>query len=160
VMETVLMGRYARQKGFFSEASPEDAAAAEKYIAETGLQGFENRLITELSGGQLQRVFLARAFAQEPDVIFLDEPANHLDLKMQTALAEHLKKWVSDGKSAVGVFHDLGFAAAVSDRIMLIKDGKAVLCGETREVLRSEELNEVFGTDVRTYMRKIADIWK
>ncbi|MDE6133595.1 MAG: ABC transporter ATP-binding protein, partial [Oscillospiraceae bacterium] len=98
--------------------------------------------------------------AQEPDVIFLDEPANHLDLKMQTALAEHLKKWVSDGKSVVGVFHDLGFAAAVSDRIMLIKDGKAILCGETREVLCSEELNEVFGTDVRTYMRKIADIWK
>ena len=60
----------------------------------------------------------------------------------------------------VGVFHDLGFAAAVSDRIMLIKDGRAVLCGETKEVLRSEELNEVFGTDVRAYMKSIADIWK
>ena len=161
VMDTVLMGRYARQNGgIFSEASPEDKSAAEKYIAETGLQGLENRLITELSGGQLQRVFLARAFAQEPDVIFLDEPANHLDLKMQTALAEHLRKWVSDGKSVVGVFHDLGFAAAVSDRIMLIKDGRAVLCGKVKEVLQSEELNEVFGTDVRTYMKRIADIWK
>lgn len=160
VMDTVLMGRYARQKGVFSEASPQDVSIAERYIAETGLQGLENRLITELSGGQLQRVFLARAFAQEPDIIFLDEPANHLDLKMQTALAEHLKKWVSTGKSVVGVFHDLGFAAAVSNRIMLIKDGRAVLCRETGEVLRSEELNEVFGTDVRTYMRKIADVWK
>lgn len=161
VMDTVLMGRYARQKGgIFSEASPEDIAAAEKYIAETGLQGLENRLITELSGGQLQRVFLARAFAQEPDVIFLDEPANHLDLKRQTVLAEQLKKWVSEGKSAVGVFHDLGFAAAVSDRIMLIKDGRTVLCGDTKEVLRSEELNGVFGTDVRAYMKKIAGIWQ
>lgn len=161
VMDTVLMGRYARQNGgIFSEVSPEDKSAAEKYIAETGLQGLENRLITELSGGQLQRVFLARAFAQEPDVIFLDEPANHLDLKMQTALAEHLRKWVSDGRSAVGVFHDLGFAAAVSDRIMLIKDGRSLLCGETREVLRSEKLNEAFGTDVKAYMKKIADIWK
>lgn len=161
VMDTVLMGRYARHKGgIFSEASPDDKAAAEKYIAETGLQGLENRFITELSGGQLQRVFLARAFAQEPDVIFLDEPANHLDLKRQTDLAEHLRKWVSEGKSVVGVFHDLGFAAAVSDRIMLIKDGKALLCGETREVLRSEELNAVFGTDVKAYMKKIAEIWK
>ena len=161
VMDTVLMGRYARQKGgIFSEASPEDISAAEKYIAETGLQGLENRLITELSGGQLQRVFLARAFAQEPDVIFLDEPANHLDLKRQTELAEHLRKWVSEGKSVVGVFHDLGFAAAVSDRIMLIKDGRAVLCGGTKEVLQSKELNEVFGTDVRAYMQKIAEIWK
>lgn len=161
VMDTVLMGRYARQNGgVFSEASAEDKSAAEKYIAETGLQGLENRLITELSGGQLQRVFLARAFAQEPDVIFLDEPANHLDLKMQTSLAEHLRKWVSDGKSVVGVFHDLGFAAAVSDRIMLIKDGRAVLCGKVKEVLQSEELNEVFGTDVRAYMKRIAYIWK
>lgn len=162
VMDTVLMGRYARQRhsGIFSEVSPEDKSAAEKYIAETGLQGLENRLITELSGGQLQRVFLARAFAQEPDVIFLDEPANHLDLKMQISLAEHLRKWVSEGRSAVGVFHDLGFAAAVSDRIMLINDGKAVLCGKVKEILQSEELNEVFSTDVRAYMRKIADIWK
>lgn len=161
VLDTILMGRYARQKsGIFSEASPEDRAAAEKYIAETGLQGLEDRFITELSGGQLQRVFLARAFAQEPDIIFLDEPANHLDLKRQTDLAEHLRKWVSKGKAVVGVFHDLGFAAAVSDRIMLIKDGKNVLCGKTSEVIRSAELNDIFGTDVRTYMKKIAEIWQ
>lgn len=160
VRDTVLMGRYARQKSVLSEASAEDISAAEKYIAETGLQGLEDRLITELSGGQLQRVFLARAFAQEPDIIFLDEPANHLDLKMQSALAEHLKKWVAEGKSVVGVFHDLGFAAAASDRMMLIKDGRNVLCGKTGEVLRSEKLNEVFGTDVKAYMKKIADIWK
>lgn len=161
VMDTVLMGRYPRQTGgIFSEASPEDKAAAEKYIAETGLQGLEDRLITELSGGQLQRVFLARTFAQEPDVILLDEPANHLDLKRQTELADHLRRWVSEGRSVVGVFHDLGFAAAVSDRIMLMKDGRTVLCGKTREVLRSNELNEVFGTDVKGYMEKIAQIWK
>lgn len=161
VMDTVILGRYSRQRsGIFSEVSAEDKAAAEKYIAETGLQGLEDRLITELSGGQLQRVFLARTFAQEPDVIFLDEPANHLDLKMQTVLAEHLRKWVLDGKSVVGVFHDLGFAAAVSDRIMLLKDGKKILCGETKEVLRSEKLNEAFDTDVKAYMKKIADIWK
>lgn len=160
VTETVLMGRYARKKGVFTEASAEDAAAAERYIAETGLQGLEDRPITELSGGQLQRVFLARAFAQEPDVIFLDEPANHLDLKMQTALAEHLRKWTAAGKSAVGVFHDLGFAAAVSDRIMLIRDGRSLLCGETKEVLLSEKLNETFGTDVKAYMKKIARIWQ
>lgn len=160
VWDTVLMGRYPYQKEIFGEISQKDKAAAEKYIAETGLSGLENRLITELSGGQLQRVFLARTFAQEPDVILLDEPANHLDLRRQTELAEHLRKWVSSGKSAVGVFHDLGFAAAVSDRIMLMKDGKNVLCGETGEVLRSKELNEVFGTDVNGYMEKIAKIWE
>lgn len=157
IMETVIMGRYARQRGgFFSGISAEDEAAAEKYIGEVGLRGLENRFITELSGGQLQRVFLARAFAQEPDIIFLDEPANHLDLKRCAELADLLRSWASGGKSVVGVFHDLGFAAAVSDRILLMRDGAAETCGAAEDVMRSELLGEVFGFDVRGYMRRIA----
>lgn len=160
VMETVIMGRYARQRGgFFSEISAEDTEAAEKYIDEVGLRGLENHLITELSGGQLQRVFLARAFAQEPDIIFLDEPANHLDLKHCAELADLLRSWAAGGKSVVGVFHDLGFAAAVSDRILLMRDGEAVMCGAAAEVMKSDLLGEVFDTDVRGYMRKIASVF-
>ena len=160
VFDTIMMGRYARHKGgMFSEASAEDTETVERCISEAGLSGLEERLITELSGGQLQRVFLARAFAQEPDIIFLDEPANHLDLKHQTELYELLHKWTGNGKSAIGVFHDLSLAAAVSDRIMLMQDGRSVLCGEPREILRSEKLNEVFETDVRAYMKKLSEMW-
>ncbi|MGN0675698.1 MAG: ABC transporter ATP-binding protein [Oscillospiraceae bacterium] len=160
VLDTVLMGRYARQKGgLFAEASAEDIAAAKKYIYETGLEGLENKLITELSGGQVQRVFLARAFAQEPDIILLDEPANHLDFKRQTELITLLRRWVKNDKSVIGVFHDINLAAAVSDRMLLMKDGESVLCEATGNVLKSEKLNQVFETDVKGYMKKIADMW-
>lgn len=161
VMNAVLMGRYSRQKGsVFSETSHEDIAAAERCIAEVGLSGCENRSITELSGGQLQRVFLARAFAQEPEILLLDEPANHLDIKSQNELAEILKRFTDSGKAAVGVFHDISFAAAVSDRILLMKDGKAVSCGKTEDIVRSKELSEVFDTDVSAYMKKVLKIWE
>ncbi len=161
VMDTVLMGRYARQKGsFLSEASDSDKAAAERYIAAAELNGCEERLITELSGGQLQRVLLARAFTQEPDILFLDEPANHLDIKSGIELAKLLKEFTASGGAAVGVFHDISFAAAVSDRIMLMKDGKSVLCADSAQVLKSEELPQVFETDVRSYMKKILELWE
>lgn len=160
VRDTVLMGRYARHRGgFFSDKPRDDASIAEKYIGEVGLKGYENRLITELSGGQLQRALLARAFAQEPDVLLLDEPANHLDFKSQTELAELLKRFTDSGKTVVGVFHDINFAASVSDRIMLMQDGEKIMCDTVPEVLRSEKLTEVFGADVREYMKKIAALW-
>ncbi len=161
VMNTVLMGRYSRQKGsVFSETSGEDIAAAERCIAEVGLSGCENRCITELSGGQLQRVFLARAFAQEPEILLLDEPANHLDIKSQNELSGILKRFADSGKTVVGVFHDISVAAAVSDRILLMKNGEAVSCGKTEDIVRSEELSEVFDTDVSAYMKKVLKIWE
>lgn len=161
VMNTVLMGRYSRQKGsVFSETSGEDIAAAERCIAEVGLSGCENRCITELSGGQLQRVFLARAFAQEPEILLLDEPANHLDIKSQNELSDILKRFKDSGKTVVGVFHDISFAAAVSDRILLMKNGEEVSCGKTEDIVRSEELSEVFDTDVSAYMKKVLKIWE
>lgn len=161
VMNTVLMGRYSRQRGtVFSETSREDISAAERCIAEVGLNGCEDRLITELSGGQLQRVFLARAFAQEPDILVLDEPANHLDIKSQNELAELLKRFAESGKAVIGVFHDISFAAAVSDRILLMKDGESAACGSAEDIIKSEKLSEVFGTDIRSYMKKILKIWE
>lgn len=161
VIKTVLMGRYSRQKGaVFSETSREDIDAAEKYIAEVGLGGCEDRLITELSGGQLQRVFLARAFAQEPDILVLDEPANHLDIKSQSELAELLKRFTENGGAALGVFHDISFAAAVSDRMLLMKNGEAAACGRTEDIVRSDKLSEVFETDIRSHMKKFLKIWE
>ena len=159
VSETVSMGRYAHRDGIFSEASPEDDEVVRRCIEEVGLTGLENESITHLSGGQLQRVFLARAFVQEPDIIFLDEPANHLDLKYVSGLITLLKKWASGGRSVIGVFHDPGLAAAVSHRVMLMDEGQSVLCGSPSEVLRSEKINEVFETDVGAYMKMVSDIW-
>lgn len=161
VLKAALMGRYSRQKGtVFSETSREDIAAAERCIAEVGLGGCEDRFITELSGGQLQRVFLARAFAQEPEILVLDEPANHLDIKSRSELAELLKRFAESGKAVLGVFHDISFAAAVSDKILLLKDGEAAACGKTADIIGSEKLSEVFGTDIRAYMKSMLKIWE
>lgn len=155
-----MMGRYSRLgEKLFSEASEKDTEVVEKVISEVGLSELKDRYITELSGGQLRRVFLARTFAQEPEILFLDEPANHLDPKHQTELCRWLKNFKESGRSAVGVFHDIGFAAAVSDRIMLMQDGKAVLCGEPKEIIASEKLNEVFETDVKAHMKALAQFW-
>lgn len=160
VLDTILMGRYSRQKGgLFSSADSEDIAAAEKYIGEVGLEGYENRLITELSGGQLQRVLLARAFAQEPDILLLDEPANHLDIKSSRELAGFLRRFAEKGKAVVGVFHDISFAAFVSDKIMLMRGGEKVMYEASSRVIRSEKLAEAFDTDVREYLQSMYKLW-
>ena len=87
VYETVSLGRYAHLKGVFSRMSKSDEEIIIKSIENVGLLDLKDKLISELSGGQLQRVYLARAFAQDPNVILLDEPTNHLDIKYHSSLA-------------------------------------------------------------------------
>lgn len=158
VRETVALGRYAHSKGFGS--SKADEAAADEYMKMTDTIHIAERTITELSGGQLQRVLLARAFAQEPKLIFLDEPANHLDLKRQIELIGMLKSWSESGKSVIGVFHDLNLAAELSDRIMVMNEGRAELLDSSENVCRSEKLNEIYGFNIREYMLKTLNKWK
>ncbi len=160
VYETVMLGRYARQgRAFFNKTSADDVNAVEACLGRTGIQDLKDRLINELSGGQLQLVFLARAFAQEPSLILLDEPANHLDLKHQLVLAGLLYDWVKDGKSVIGVFHDINLALNISDRIMVMSGGRNVICGDSRIVSRSAELSDVYGFDLSRYMRQAFAVW-
>lgn len=153
VYEAVMLGRYAHQaSGLFSSESKDDRRAVEECLRLTGTWDLRERLVTRLSGGQLQRVFLARTFAQEPRVILLDEPTNHLDLRYQVELIESLKTWTSvGGRCVVGVLHDMNLALSFADTILLLNHGKVQSCSSLEDFDLSS-LDELYHMDVRGHM--------
>lgn len=161
VRETVLMGRYPHLgRGVFTTPQAADRAIAEDCLRRLGLWDERDRPITELSGGQLQRVLLARTFAQTPKVILLDEPTNHLDLRYRVELVAELKKWTAEpGRAAVGVFHDLDLALDFADTVLLMEKGGAVYQGDA-DKLAPALLSRVFGLDVPAYMRASLKRWE
>ena len=143
IYDTVSLGRYAYSKGAFSKLDIKD------------------KMITELSGGQIQRVFLARVFAQDPDIILLDEPTNHLDLKNQIDLLENLKEWITlNNKIVVGVLHDLNLVQYFADNVLMLKDGQIVAYGNPQTVLNDPILDDLYGIDIKGFMTEILKKWE
>ena len=161
VFETVMMGRYLHIKDRFSgRPSEKDTAAVMQSLGAVNLLAEKDIEITKLSAGQLQRVFLARTLAQEPQLILLDEPTSHLDLKCQVEIVEYLKKWSCEGNRAVvGVLHDINLAVRLSDRILVMKDGEIQADGKPDEIISRGLLNNVYGMDVANYMKSSLKIW-
>lgn len=159
VYETVMMGRYVYQKGIFSTQNAEDKKIVEESLKQTKAWELKDRLLTELSGGQLQRVILARVLAQSPNIILLDEPTNHLDLKYQIELMEYLDEWVKKGeRCVVSVLHDINLALNFADKILLMEEGKSVMYTPAEE-LPLDTLNKVYGMDIGTYMKTSLKKW-
>ncbi|WP_370773556.1 ABC transporter ATP-binding protein [Clostridium sp.] len=161
VYETVALGRYAHLKGVFSRINKEDDEIILKSITNVGLIDIKDKLISELSGGQLQRVYLARAFAQDPDVILLDEPTNHLDLKCQIEILDYLNKWTKENnKIVVAVLHDLNLVQTFGEKVVMMNNGKIISSGTPKEVLSGEKLKEVYEVDVKGFMIDALEKWK
>jgi len=162
VFDTVMMGRYPHKKGgLLGLPTKKDEAVALDCIQSVGLLDERDREITKLSGGQLQRVFLARTLAQQPRILLLDEPANHLDLRYQTELVDHLKNWAGQKSgAAAGVFHDLNLAIRFSGRLMVMEDGRVRALGAASEIIQSGLLEEVYKMDVAGYMRACSAFWE
>lgn len=160
VYETVMLGRYAHGKHqIFQNEQKEDREWVLACLEKTGILSIKDKLITELSGGQLQRVYLARVFAQNPNIILLDEPTNHLDLKYQIELVEELKSWSREKRHAViGVFHDINLALSFANRILLLEDGKIVEL-QRSEDFDLEKISRVYGMDVKKYMLHSLKRW-
>lgn len=160
VFDTVALGRYAYSKGAFASLSNEDTQIIVDSMKKVGVYELKDKMITELSGGQLQRVFLARVFAQNPDVILLDEPTNHLDFKHQIELLENLTEWVKDNnKIVVGVLHDLNLVQYFADKVLILKDGMEVDYGLPKDVFSGSTLNDVYGIDIKRFMTNILEKW-
>ena len=160
IYDTVSLGRYAYSKGALSKLSKEDDRIILESIEKVGLLDIKDKMITKLSGGQIQRVFLARVFAQDPDIILLDEPTNHLDFKHQIELLENLSEWVKkNNKIVIGVLHDLNLVQYFADNVLMIKSGKVVSYGKPEDVFKRDVLNDIYGIDIKEFMLNILEKW-
>lgn len=152
VKETVSLGRYAHQKGLFQSWGPADEEVVQRVMKQIGVSKFQNKNIQELSGGEKQRVFLAQALAQEPEILLLDEPTNHLDLSYQKELLDFLKQWTSENRlSVISIFHDLNLAGLYCDRLLLLENGRININHIPNEVLREERIRDVYHTDIQKH---------
>jgi iron complex transport system ATP-binding protein len=154
VMDVVLMGRNPHL-GRFQMESPKDVEIAKKAMQLTNTWHLVDRQINELSGGERQRVIIARALAQEPQILLLDEPISHLDIINQLELMD-LVKGLCDKKqlAVLAVIHDLNMAARYCTSIMMLKEGTVYAFGEVDKVLTTENIRNVF--DVDAIVRKNA----
>jgi iron complex transport system ATP-binding protein len=161
VYDTVSLGRYAHTGGFLKKLTTEDKEIIAGIITKLELFNEKDRLINELSGGQLQRVFLARALAQNPDTILLDEPTNHLDLKHQVELLQYIKSWAKDNdKTVIGVLHDLNLVHYYGDNAAIMHKGRLVSHGIPEQVLNGETLNAIYDMDIRKFMLESLENWR
>lgn len=149
VHEVVMMGRHPHLRRFASPG-PEDVEAVERALAETSLAELRDKPVTALSGGEKQRVVLARALAQQAPVMLLDEPTSNLDVNHSLALMGVVEQRVRrQGCTAVAVMHDLNLAAAFCDRLVMLSGGRVFACGPTEEVLTRDHLAEVFSVQAQ-----------
>jgi len=154
IYDTVMMGRYAHMNDkLFGIPKEVDHQKVKQSLKAVGLWEAKDREITELSGGQLQRVFLARTLAQDPKVLLLDEPTNHLDLKYQAELVEHLRKQEC---IVIGVFHDINLALQLGGSLMIMKEGHIYAMNK----INADILKDVYEMDVTKYMKNTLKIWE
>jgi iron complex transport system ATP-binding protein len=147
VEETVMLGRYARLGPFAAPGATDHAAVADA-LARCDVAAFTGRTIDSLSGGEWQRVRLARALAQEPRVLVLDEPTTSLDVRHEMELFELVRRLVDGGLAGLVITHHINLAARFADRMILLSAGRVAAEGTPAEVLRRETLREVFGWPV------------
>jgi iron complex transport system ATP-binding protein len=148
-LEIVLMGR-APHLGLLGFPGRDDIAIAEEAMEMTDCMRFASRHISELSSGERQRVYLARALAQRPRILFLDEPTTFLDLSHQIHFLRILDRLHRDhGLTILTVSHDVTLAGVHGRRLILLHEGRVAAAGDPAEVLREELLLKVYGVSVR-----------
>ena len=161
VEEVVRLGRYAHSAGFLSARDDDGPAQVEKALELTGLTPLRHASVLTLSGGELQRTFLAQVFAQDPQLLILDEPANHLDLVYQKHIFSLISEWLRQpGRAVLSVVHDLSLARRYGTHAVLLNQGRCVSQGSISEVLTPENLQSVYSMDVYAWMRDMLAQWQ
>lgn len=161
VEEVVGLGRYAYTSSFLSNRDDDGKDQVDRALALTGLTDLRHASVLTLSGGELQRTFLAQVFAQNPQVLILDEPANHLDLVYQKHIFSLTAEWLKEpGRAVLSVVHDLSLARRYGTHAVLMNHGKCVTQGEINAVLTPENLRSVYDMDVYGWMHEMLEQWK
>lgn len=143
VKDIVLLGRLP-YKSFFEADTLEDYVIVKESLAHVGMENYAERYFSSLSGGEKQRVLIARILAQQAELLILDEPTNHLDVKNQYQFFEMIKGL---NMTVLSVLHDLNLAAKFCDYLYIIFDGKIYAAGKPQEVLTEALLREVFSME-------------
>lgn len=160
VEEIVRLGRYSYSPGMFQNRTDEDGEMVEEALRITGLIGLRRQSVLTLSGGELQRTFLAQLLAQNPKLLILDEPANHLDLVYQKQVFTLVREWMrKKGRAVLAVVHDLSLAKMFGTHALLMDRGKAVAYGAAADALRPEYIDSVYGMDVKGWMQELLAQW-
>ena len=158
VREVVRLGRYdyRRNRG----GDPEGESQIRRALELTGMNALADKSVLHLSGGELQRVFLAQLFAQAPRVLILDEPTNHLDLIYQKQVFELVSEWRREpGRAVISVVHDLSLARAYGTQALLLYEKRALAQGSMERVFDPAYLNTAYGMDVAAWMRTMLSQW-
>ena len=160
VEEVVRLGRYAKSRSFLSGKTDTADKKIDEALALTGMSELRSKSVLTLSGGELQRTFLAQVFAQDPRLLILDEPANHLDLAYQKQIFTLVSAWLTTpGRAVISVVHDLALAKRFGTHAALISKGKRISYGRMDEVFTKASLQSVYGMDVFEWMKELGKAW-
>lgn len=143
----VMLGRIPFQPGWIAAPSGEDEAIVSGALAAVEMSGFAGRTYRTLSGGEQQRIQIARALAQQPELLLLDEPTSHLDIKAQLAILRLLRSLAGQGLTILAAIHDINLAAAYFDHLLVMQRGELVAEGPPETTLTAALLHDVYGID-------------
>lgn len=149
VRDILLMGRYPYQNSWFKSYSREDLDLVKEVMEKAGISHLEHRDLHFLSGGELQRAFLARSLVQQPELLLLDEPTNHLDMAHQLHLLEHIHALTRrENITVAAIFHDINMAALFCDHLIVLNEGRLIGEGTPNEVITPELLTSVYSSSL------------
>lgn len=162
VEEVVRLGRYAHSRGVLGDAPADigDDLAVSDALSKTGLTALKDQSVLTLSGGELQRTFLAQLLAQNPRLLILDEPTNSLDLIYQKQVFDLSREWLKQpDRAIISVVHDLSLAKAYGTHALLMSGGRSVDFG-TIDILTRDALEKAYSMDVYEWMTKMLSQWE
>jgi iron complex transport system ATP-binding protein len=161
VSEVVRLGRYSHGKRLFSGLNKIDIQKVEQAIAVTGLIEYSERPMHTLSGGERQRAYLAQVFAQDTDILLLDEPVNSLDMKYTLSLLKAIDVWRKERRGIViSALHDLSLAACFGTRALILLNGEQLFEGNIKDALYSPQIDKAYDLPVAATMQDVYSFWE